>query len=92
MCESKLSLNQLKHLKTLQLGFRIGHGNEFYIPYGDTGNTCVVPRAVVMAAQRESNEKIMSCTLAVVSPRCNMYKWCTAADDGPHGCGLIRNT
>lgn len=41
-------------------------------PYGVTGKTCVVPLRVDTATQRESGEKHMCCTLAVVSPRCNV--------------------
>lgn len=37
-------------------------------PYGEIGKTCVVPRKVETAAQRESDEKHISCTLALVSP------------------------
>ena len=37
-------------------------------PYGVIGNTWVVPRNVLTATQRESMEKVMSCTRADVSP------------------------
>lgn len=60
-------------------------------PYGVMGNTCVVPRSVDTATHLESGEKHMSCTLALVSPRCNVYKWWTAPRLGPPGCGCIRN-
>lgn len=56
-------------------------------PYGVTGNTCVVPRIVDTANQRESSENVMFCTLAEVSPRCSTYRWCTADSAGPPGCG-----
>lgn len=60
-------------------------------PYGVMGKTWLVPRNVDTVAHRESGEKLMSWTLAVVSPLWRMYKWWTAAKVGPPGWGWMRN-
>ena len=56
------------------------------------GKTCVVPLRVLMATQRLSQLKEMSCTLADVAPRYSWYRWWTAASLESQGWGTKWNT